>query len=112
MKTQSLNGHGSGRAAGPDDQMLSFTGRARLCTYRSAAEGIINDPFWRDNAESMQWIENWSWQYTKTFNADWLDNVWLKFEGLDTYCDIYLNGRLLGHCENMFLSYRFAVSGI
>lgn len=36
----------------------------------------------------------------------------LVFEGLDTYCDIYLNGKKVGSAENMFIPHRFLVDGI
>lgn len=31
------------------------------------------------------------------------------FEGLDTFCDIFLNGQLVAHTDNMFIAHRFAV---
>ena len=30
----------------------------------------------------------------------------LLFEGLDTYADVYVNGSLCGHCENMLVEHR------
>ena len=26
-------------------------------------EGMIKDPFWRDQANGCQWVENWYWTY-------------------------------------------------
>lgn len=76
--------------------------------------GLISDPFWRDNAEQCQWPEHWEWRYKKTFNlpADFLQHkLILQFDGLDTYAEIYINGRKLGNTEDMFLPYEFDVSG-
>ena len=83
-------------------------------------EGMIEDPFWRDNAKYCQWVEYWKWNYKKyftvseTFNAD---HVFLEFDGLDTYTEIFLNGRKLSRggnptTENMFIQYRFDISGM
>lgn len=42
-------------------------------------------------------------------------NVWLQFDGLDTYCDVIVNGRHIGECgtvtaDNMFRQYSFNVT--
>ncbi len=75
--------------------------------------GIIGDMFYRDNSKSVQWIENNDYTYTKTFTLDSIEpNAYLEFDGLDTYCDIYLNSQKIAHCENMHISYGFCVDGI
>lgn len=81
-------------------------------------EGHIPDPFWRDNAEQCQWPEHWEWRYKKTFDLpegfmqDW---VMLQFDGLDTYADIYINGKKVGPptqlgSQDMFLPFEFDVT--
>ena len=41
-------------------------------------EGLIPDPFWRNNAEQCQWPEKWQWIYKKVFDVpvsfkqDWM----------------------------------------
>ncbi|MDX9747616.1 MAG: glycoside hydrolase family 2 protein [Paludibacter sp.] len=78
-------------------------------------EGLIPDPFWRDNFKLCQWPEFWSWTYKRTFDVapDMLSKQWiqLQFDGIDTYSEIYLNGRKLGTTNNMFLPYQFNVNG-
>ena len=69
---------------------------------------IKEDLYWRDNTNEYQWIENCDWTYKKKFIVDNVcESACLVFEGLDTYCDIYLNGQRIGHCENMFIPHRF-----
>ena len=69
---------------------------------------IKEDMYWRDNTKKYQWIENCDWTYKKKFIVDKVcKTAHLVFEGLDTYCDIYLNGQWIGHCENMFIPHRF-----
>ena len=75
--------------------------------------GIIKDIFYRDNADSVQWIENHNWTYEKSFQIDDIEKgAYLVFEGLDVYCDVYLNGTHLGYCDNMFIPHSFSVENI
>ncbi len=75
-------------------------------------EGIIPEPFWRDNAEQCQWVEHWEWRYSRLFHLpDHFPRNWaiLEFEGLDTFARIRLNGHLLGETANMFIPHWFEV---
>ncbi len=69
--------------------------------------GLINDPFYRDNESSLQWIDKVNWEYRVEFAINnemrSADRVALVFEGLDTYADVYLNGSKLLSCSNMFV---------
>jgi len=73
-------------------------------------EGIIKDLFWRDNNKQYEWIENCDFTYTCLFDAVCLEKASLVFEGLDTYCDVYLNGQKIGCADDMFIPYEFDVS--
>lgn len=74
------------------------------------AGGLIEDPFFRTNEKDVQWVDKKDWEYSTTFplNRQDLkkDHLELKFEGLDTYADIYLNDSLLLQTDNMFRRYR------
>ena len=76
-------------------------------------EGLIPDPFWRDNFKQCQWPEHWTWTYKRTFDvsSEILTKSWiqLQFDGIDTYSEIYLNGRKLATTNNMFLPYKFDI---
>ena len=67
------------------------------------AAGIVEDIFYRDNNDKYGWIENTAPVYETTFDATLSDNVMLKFEGLDTFASVYLNGVHLGDTHNMFI---------
>ena len=75
----------------------------------------IPDPFYRDNEQRLQWIENASWEYRKTIEADEAifrhQHVDLVFEGLDAACTVYLNGEQLAAPNNMFREWRIDVTG-
>lgn len=77
---------------------------------------IIDDPFYADNEHKVEWISECNWIYTTTFEFpqefENKKSVDLVFEGFDTIAEIFLNGKLLGKSENMFISYRFNVSKI
>ena len=78
-------------------------------------QGMIPDPFWRDNFKQCQWPEFWSWTYKRTFDVapETLSKQWiqLQFDGIDTYSEIYLNGRKLATTNNMFMPYKFDING-
>lgn len=68
---------------------------------------IIEDPFFKLNERSVQWIDKEDWMYETSFNVDAKElsrqNIQLVFEGLDTYADVYLNGQKILEADNMFL---------
>ena len=60
------------------------------------AIGEIEDPYFRMNEISVQWIDKEDWRYRTVFDApaDVLDkdNVFICFDGLDVFADVTLNG--------------------
>lgn len=117
-----------------DKRVLSLDGIWQVCGYQGTAEAKITldaqvpsqihddlirakkipDPFWRDQAQQCQWVENYDWCYQKEFDwpADTPDG-WqvLECEGLDTFVAIRLNGVEIGRSGNMFIPHRFEVTG-
>ncbi len=77
---------------------------------------LIPDPYYRDNESRLQWIGNEDWEYKTTFTVDapllHKKNIELVFDGLDTYADIYLNGKLILSADNMFRQWRIDVKKI
>ena len=76
------------------------------------ANQCIEDPFYRDNEKSLQWIEHEDWHYRRCFMVDHAllshGEVELVAEGLDTFCDIFINDKKVGDAKNMFVGHRFA----
>jgi len=71
------------------------------------ANGIIEDPFYRDNEKKVQWIEKEDWIYRTEFTVENLEEKRdLVFEGLDTYANVFINGKKVLYAENMFRGYR------
>ena len=70
---------------------------------------VIDHPFYRDNEHKLQWIENEDWEYFRDFEAEedvLLGEVNLVFEGLDTFCEVFLNGKKILESNNMFIQHR------
>ena len=74
------------------------------------ANRLIPDPFYRDNEAKLQWISAADWEYRTSFDAPpallQRRQIELVFEGLDAFCDVYLNDRLLLTANNMFRLWR------
>ena len=70
------------------------------------ANKLIEDPYWENNEQKLQWIEKEDWSYKTTFtvNEQQLENnqIELQFDGLDTYAEVKLNGQLILKATNMF----------
>ncbi len=77
---------------------------------------LIPDPFYADNERSLQWIGEMDWDYRKSFELpksfDPSKPIYIKFDGLDTIADVFLNGVKVGSTQNMFCSYEFDITGI
>ena len=76
------------------------------------AAGIIKDIYYRDNNDKYGWVENCTPIYETHFDATLSENVRLKFDGIDTFADIYLNGKHLGEVHNMFIPHEYDVTSI
>lgn len=74
------------------------------------ANGIIEDPFYRLNERSVQWVDKEDWMYETHFDLDddtfSRENIRLHFMGLDTYVHVYLNGESILEGDNMFREWK------
>ncbi len=70
---------------------------------------LIPDPNYRNQEDSIQWVEEKDWIYQTQFQLDEStlnqERIELVFEGLDTYADVYLNDSLLFTANNMYRSW-------
>jgi len=80
------------------------------------AAGLIDDPFYRDNEERVQWVGEAEWTYTRTVTATAelvaLERVLLRCEGLDTLATITLNGQNVAKTDNMYRTWEFDVRSL
>jgi len=78
--------------------------------------GLIEDPFYRSNEDSIQWVADEDWEYLNEFelNKQFLksNKTFLVFEGIDTYAKVYLNDSLLLQTDNMFRQWKIDVTNL
>lgn len=111
MQTINLNGKWHCCGYAPDGKTLELDGTVPGCVHTDLEKaGIIPPPLYGFNAEECQWIEQWSWYYERSFDCDKpCEDAYLSFTGLDTVCDIYLNGVRLGSADDMHVPHTFRV---
>lgn len=64
-------------------------------------DGKIEDLYFSENTLKAQELENMHVWYFSKFDAE--KDEFLNFEGIDTVADIYVNGKLAAHSNNMFV---------
>ena len=74
-------------------------------------KGLMEDPFYGMNElEALKLLDN-EFAFTKTFDfAPTGDRVLLHCDGLDTLCDLYINGIHVAFTDNMHRTYEFDVT--
>jgi len=78
--------------------------------------GIIPDPFYGLEEHNVSWVYESDWIYEKWFDVEpkllSYPKLILRFHGLDTISEVFLNGKSLGKTENMFRVYDFDIKPI
>ena len=79
-------------------------------------DGVISDPFWRDNEVAALQLMEHDFVYHRTFDvpAELLksDRVLLRCEGLDTLATIEINGETAGAADNMHRTWEYDVKAL
>ena len=74
---------------------------------------LIEDPYYRDNEYKALELSHHDYTFERKFDFEKTgDEVVLRFEGLDTFCDVYLNGKKVGQSDNMHVTYEFDVTDV
>ena len=75
------------------------------------ANGKIEDPFYRGNEKNALAIMDEEFTFTKEFEyTKKSDSILLVCEGLDTLCDLYINGQFVAQTDNMHRTYYLEVA--
>ena len=76
-------------------------------------EGKMEDPFFKDNEDKALKLMDEDYEYELSFDVSKYllgeDHLILHFDGLDTICDIALNGKHIASTCNMHRTYEFEV---
>lgn len=124
--TLQMNLHGDGwvlarapaKSAGPNWKEAipcSVPGNIVIDLYQA---GLVADPYFGENFRGCKWVDQWTFWYRKTFMTPEVvqgaekANYYLQFDGLDTFTEIYLNGKSIGKTHNMFMRHRFDITGL
>lgn len=70
----------------------------------------MKDPYWKDQEDQICALMEEDYEYVCTFSEEdtgAFSDVFLRFEGLDTVAEVYLNGQLLGKPLNMHRVWAF-----
>ncbi len=75
--------------------------------------GVLSDLYFSENILKVQEFEDTHWWYATTFRyADTALGAILRFEGLDTLADIYVNGELVASTDNMLIPHEIDISAV
>ena len=79
-------------------------------------DGIIDDPFWRDNETSALRLMDNDFTYHRAFSVPEAllncDQVLLRCEGLDTLATLEINGAFVGSADNMHRTWEYDVKSL
>lgn len=110
METRELNQNWKMRPLGDKNwQDAVVPGTVYTDLFRN---GNMEDPYWKDNEDSICRLMEQDYEYECVFqgqDTEGYAEVFLRFEGLDTVADIYLNNTYLGNTENMHRIWEYSV---
>ena len=92
------------RAAGFESVAAEVPGNFELDLHRA---GIIPDPYFGTNIWETEKYEYYHLWYVKTFSCEDFDGTApvFVFEGIDTFAEIWLNGKKIGETDNMLVPF-------
>lgn len=118
MEKQILNGNWNLKIKGKDSGLIPEKGipvQIPGSVYSALLAGnYIPDPYYRDNELQVLPLMDNDFTFSDTFMAEKkageYDSVLLRFEGIDTLADIFLNDIFLGSTCNMHRTYEFDIA--
>ena len=111
MLIKEINANWKMHTAGQQDwQAAVVPGTVYTDLHRN---GAMPDPYWKDEASGLLALMELDYEYETEFECEqrmWEQKrIFLRFEGIDTLADIYLNGVLAGTASNMHRIWEYPV---
>ncbi|NLZ46592.1 MAG: glycoside hydrolase family 2 protein [Clostridiales bacterium] len=93
---------------------ISYLCNVPCSVYKTLVEcGVIENPYYRENELWATNISNDDFEFKKTFEISnglfEKEKITLTFYGIDTLCEIFLNGKSLGTTNNMHRTWVFDI---
>ena len=112
MKVLTLNGNWDLRIPGSEFSVVPAIVPGSV--YNDLlANGLMEDPFYRDNEDRALALMEHDFHYSRSFTADASilenDAVLLRCEGLDTLATVFVNGQQAGTADNMHRTWEYDV---
>ena len=111
MHSIDLNGAWRLRAAGDEKDYPATVPGDAMADLLSCGE--IEDPYFRENENDLQWIGEKDWIYSRSFDVDEKilaeESIKLCCEGLDTLATVSINGTQIGEADPHRIEIRCAV---
>ncbi len=107
--------NGEWNVASINDPAIEVTSRVPAQIHSALKDADrISDPYFSDNEKSVEWVSHHDWKFEREFELRETflrqSPVELVCEGLDTFCDILINGEKVASTNNMFRVWRFDIS--
>ena len=75
--------------------------------------GLMENPHWRENEFDALALTHNDYTFSRTFDFEkGEDRYLLRFEGIDTLADVYLNGEHIAYVDDMHITYEFDVTDV
>lgn len=77
--------------------------------------GALPDLYFGDQIRAAWKLEDGDWWFTREFVVDAearLDDWVLRFEGIDTFAEVFLNDVSLGQADNMLIAHEFPAASL
>ncbi|XCP84134.1 glycoside hydrolase family 2 protein [Roseburia hominis] len=113
MIQQWIGKHWKMKRAGEEHQAAVVPGTVYTDLLRN---GNMEDPFWKDNEIQALALMEDDYEYTCVFDCEEAlmgsDRILLRFDGIDTIADIYVNDKKVGEAFNMHRIWEYDVTDV
>ena len=96
------------------DGNISINGRVPGLIHHDLIDrGIVDEPYYRMNEKTQQWVGESTWEYRRTFSLTQEQlikrRILLSFDAIDTIAEIFINESKIAEVDNYFIRWRFDI---